>query len=435
MYKKYLLTVAVIVTLYCPSSFAREMVIAFSPFQSPENAMRQAKSTLKFLTSLEPGDSAVLMDGYHLKTLGSFVVPKGSAYRSPKARLGANRAAVGALIRFAKQAQNIRGQNAPSVKGALRLPQLLRTIAENEQPARALDIIVLGSPLYDDPKERGFSMAGGVFPSDGHLKRSRADTPFGAADNPALLKNIRVHLGFESEAIFPTDQHSFFIQRLWTLFIERQGGQLVSFTGDHEALLSRVKRSTSAPKHHYKIKASERMEMIHLRRETATQSIYERPISTTPLSAQELRHARSVEIGLTWHCDSCDLDLYAQSSPDAQILYFGHNQSPEGKHFKDFLQSPRRINGYETIAFSVPVDLAAFKIGVSFYAGHAPNGVQGELRLSVNGKTFAQPFHIPATDGNKGIGMVHAFRSGQSANANILMINPLLVTKNHNGGS
>ncbi len=405
---------------------AKDIVVVLSPYQEQAEANRQAKTVLQELTQLEPGDKGILIDGYHLKTIGIFAIPEKKAYASPKARLRVNGSVVGALMSFAKQATPYSEDSAPSVSGAVRLPQVLRHIAENYGSDQKLDVIILGSPFYDDPNEPKFSMADGVFPSDAHLLSSRANTPFGTTDQPELLSNVQVHLCYGDEAIMRSDRHHFFVHRFWTLFTEQQAGKLVSFTADCAAMFHRVKNKAKAPKHNYILDSAVPFAMIRLEHEGSKNTIYKRHVTTSPLPKEQIRHAQQIELGLSWDsCPTCDLDLYAQSSPGAAVISFRNNNTPEGIHRKDYRTSPRSIRAYETIVFNKPLDLRTLKIAVNFYKGDASNNVSGELRLSVDGRTYATQFTLRAKSGNKGRGMSEAFKTGQAPNAHIVIIDPL----------
>lgn len=315
---------------------------------------------------------------------------------------------------------------APRAGKALRLPQLLRYIAQNHSGGEEVEVIVFGSVFYDDPQEPAFSMADGLIPSDGHILSSRAKTIFGASDSPNALKNFRVHVGYTDA--MPSDRHAYYVERFWTLFIEHQGGKLVTFSGDQGSIFSRAENKASAPEHSFKLEESNKLEMIRLRTEVIQeQSIYQRPVSTTKPTAQTLHRARSVQIGLSWDCPSCDLDLYAQTSPRAERIFFGNSKTNEGTHLKDFLQSPRTINGYETIEFFVPVDLSQLKIAVNFFKGNAPQGIKGELRLAFDGNTYAMPFTLATTSGDSGRSVSPAFMNNASNAPQTLFINVLSI--------
>jgi len=371
---------------------SRELVIALSPFLPQAEAKVQATKVMQYLTQLELGDEATLLDGYHLSTLGTFKIPNNASYNNPKAKLAINRTAIGALMRFVKNS----AVTAQATKNAVRLPQLLRHIAESYSPEKPMDVIVLGSPFYDDLREPDFSMREGRIPSDGHLLSSRRKTPFGTKDNPELLNNLRVHIGFNDENNLQSDKHRFYIERFWTLYIEQQKGKLITLTGDLTTLFHRVKNGAKPLKHHYVLEQSTKLEMIRLRPQKNRQPIYKRPLSKLPLTPQVLRRAEAIEIGLSWDCEACDLDLYVQPLPNADIIYFNQPTSKEGRYWKDFRTSPHASHGYESIAFDLPLDLQAVQIAVNFYDGDAPKGVSSELRLSVQGKTYAKRFHIQA---------------------------------------
>ena len=83
---------------------AHELIIGLSPYQDPASAKAQVKSVLQFMTeNLEPGDSCLVFDAYHIRSLGTFKVPGKPSYRHKKAKLQANRKVLKRLLQFAKQ--------------------------------------------------------------------------------------------------------------------------------------------------------------------------------------------------------------------------------------------------------------------------------------------------------------------------------------------
>lgn len=415
-----------------PAALARNLVIAVSPYYPPEEARKHSIRLLQQLTQLDQSSRVTLIDGYHLSIIGEFTIPD-PAYNNPKARLGINRETVAALKRFADKSVMPGSENHPSVSGALRLPQLLRYVANNFNHSGRLDVIVLGSPFYDDPREPAFSMAGGRFPSDGHLFASQGKTPFGAAGQSGLLKNIHVHIGYGSDSIMQGDRHIYFVQRFWTLYVEALGGRLGSFIGDVPTLFRAVSNNTSTavtpPAHDFKPMRSDKLEMILLRPVENKQSIFERPVSQTALPQEQIVRAENVQVGISWACALCDLDVYARPLPGAEIVYFGRTITTHGRYWKDYRHSPQPANGFETISFDVPLDLRTVMIVVNFYAGEAPQGVSGEVRISVDDATYAAPFHIPATHGNRGQDMAQVFETGKASDNHSIIVDPLHIVK------
>lgn len=411
-------------------ALGRDMAIGLSPYQDGDIAERQIKAVLEFLAeTLEPGDRCVLFDAYRIQTLGTFVVPDKAVYRQPKAKIQVNRQVVAAMNQFARTARRPQGENEPSVMGAIRLPQALRFIGQDYPVTQDSDLILLGSPIYDDPKDKAFTMRPNHFPGDGHLTRARSETPYGIKGQDSLLAKRRVHLAFPDESWKQDDHHSYFVERFWSLFVEQQRGQLASFTHDLPSVLQRIKSDAPSPKHAYTIERTDKLEMIVLPPPTVKKltSIYERPVSSAPLSSDALRHASNVEVGITWECGGCDLDLYGQNAHGSAPLWFLCPQTKDGQYFKDFRISPRSTNGYETLAYNVAVDLNALLLAVNFYHGNAPGGVKGEVRISFNGQTYAKAFHIPAPEGNGGVGRQETLTARRANNAAWLVIDPMEV--------
>lgn len=414
---------AFILACYSPATLSQSFIVAISPFQQEGQAKPFVKQLLKRLSSFKAGSNIAVIDGYHLQRITSFIIPEGNL--KAKAIIKRNRTAVATLMRFASKNA---GATAETIN-TVRLPQLLHYVAENyhPDPSGELDVIVLASPFYADPQEPNVSMASAYIPSDGHIHSSRASSPYGTAETGELLKAVRVHLGFEENADIISDQHGFFLRRFWTLYIENQGGKLVSFMSDIDMLFERVSHHALPLQHNFRLESSTKLEMIRLRREKPSNPIYERELSSQPLSSRTIQSSENVEIGIQWDCAACDLDLYARGSASADILYFGRNVTQMGNHWKDFTSSPSLSNAYETISFKVPVDLRQLRLAINFYNGAAPNGIKGSIRLSVSGQTYEKPFTIPATSGNKSKGMEASFQTGIAASKHIVMFEALNI--------
>lgn len=429
---KLLLILPLLLSMFGMASHAqgRDIAIGLSPYQNADVAEKQIKLVLQFLAeTLEPGDRCIVFDAYHVQTLGTFAVPDKAVYRQPKSKIQANRQVVSAMIQFARSAKAPQGENEPSVVGAIRLPQALLFIGQDYPVTQNSDVILLGSPLYDDPKDKPFSMRPNHIPGDGHLTKTRSVTPYGIKGQDVLLAKRRIHLAFPDDSWKQDDHHSYYVHRFWTLFCEAQSGQLATFTSDLPTLFQRIKANTPSSKHGYKLEQTDKLEMILLRPPTVRHqtSIYERSVNTSPLSMEVVRHAANVEVGITWECGGCDLDLYGQREPGATALWFLNLQNSDGQYFKDFRSSPRSANGYETLAYHVPVNLNLLLLAVNFYNGQASGGVRGEVRISVNGKTFAKPFHVPAESGNGGLGRQETLTNRRANNTGWVVIDPLEV--------
>ncbi len=427
--KIFFLTSLISLHLLSAPALAKEIVIGLSPFYRASESKQQIKTVLGFLAkNSSHGDSSRFFDAYHLKVLGNFKVPDKKIYRHPKARLAANKKLIVTLMQFAKSAKEPSGALKPSVIGAVRLPQFLRVVAQ-QIPGQDTDILILGHPLYDDPKDRKFSMAGGLSPNDGHIQVSRSDSPFGLKEAGKNLNGLRIHYVFGNEDWAINDAHQFHVHRFWNLFIAEQGGTLATFSGDLATALENVRAKPAVPEQSYKLQSTDKLEMIRFRPPELISRLplHERPLSARRMSAERIRKAKKVEVGISWSCASCDLDLYARSDTNTKPLYFHNTKTSEGIYWKDFTSAPNLSHGLERIAFNGAVDLRKLLLAVNFYGGNSSGGVRGEIRLAVDQNTYALPFRISAKTGNGGSGMQQMLRTGEAPSSHWLVIDPLTI--------
>ena len=421
------------------SALAKELVIALSPYhQSAENAQARALEILDVIISLDAGDQIFVIDGYHLNTIATFTIPTDPRYAGKKSRIHANRKAVAGLLGFAKNPLPPGGVDTLQ-DHAVKLPELLRYVAHNIQSTvvgdgddaenTPLDIVVIGSARYHDPLSPSFSMRDNRVPGDGHLGRPLSDTPYGITGQEGLLNHTRVHLAFTDQDAELGGRYKDFVRRFWTLYVEALGGKLVTFEAQAGDSFRNIKRGASAPTHAYQRKDTDKLEMIQLRPVTleVSQSIFQRPLTTTPLSSETIRRGDNLEIGISWQCLECDLDLYAMAYPGAPILFYGQTNSPQGRYWKDYINSPETVNGFETIAYHAALDLRAVRVAINFFKGRAPDGVKGEVRLSVNGRTYGAPFRINAESGIGSGGVKAIVKAGSSSRPETLIVDILRI--------
>lgn len=394
------------------TAYAKDLTVGI-PASIAEAPLRQVVQST--VNQMQPGDHVAYYDAQNIQHICSISLPEKEAYKHPKVKMRVGAPCIKKLIQHIDNDQ---------VVHKIKLPQFLRFIGENHIAFdQEHDVIIIGNPLYLSGD--AFDMSGSKVPGDGHLQNSVSHTVFGI-DNPELLKNIRLHIGYPEE-FSAHDQHHWHVKRFWTLFAEKQGGELVSFTGDLSTLLNRVKKNTNAPKHSYELQDTTRLEMIQLApvKLKETRSIFQRPVEKGNLSPSDIKAARDVQIGITWDCTQCDLDLHVRPHASADVLSFRRTQTEEGRYWKDFRNAP--AHGFETIDLSGVTDLRDVLIAVNFYSGEATSPLTGEIRLAVGNKTYAKAFTINASYGNNGKGGDSIWRNRQSTFPQWIIIDPKLV--------
>lgn len=403
--------------------FGKDYVFAFSPHEDAITSETTVKAIINHLiVNGKAGDRATFVDGYNRQSLGTITLPEDKKYKSPKARLMKNRAAIAGIINFARATR----PNAVA-PGNILLPQLIRFVGEDLLLADDMDLVVIGSPLYHNAHETQFSMHNGRIPSDAYLTTARTESPFSTVGLSDTLTGLKVHFIYPTGSFNYGDAQEYLVKRFWALHLQQQGAELSTFASDLQVVLSKLKTANKRrAARAFVLDEEQKLEMIQLGRTAPDHvSILKRDVTTRPLSKREINAGANVEVGLTWSCASCDLDLYAVPFPGATPLFFGKTESPQGKYWKDFTTSPESSHGQEVIQFTVPLDLRAIYIYVSFYGGQAPNGVDGEVRISVNGQTYAKAIHISATRGKGSAGMSQALQAGSTGVAHILTLQPM----------
>lgn len=379
-------------------------VIGLSPFLDNSVKDQVYRRIIGFLVEDVPLNSSLwLYDAYHLQTITQVEIPNVRAFRSAKTRANQFKEQIVKLKEFLATAHDARTTNGFKLDQAIRFPQFLDFIGEHAPGAgHAVVMIVLGNPLYLDPKEPGFSMVDGYFPSDGHLLASRERSVFGIKDRKKALEDIVVHFSYFGDP-WVSDVHREKIARFWALHLRGQGVELATFSGDLATVFNAVvKEPTRSRSHEQRPEidpTQTKIEMLRITRNIGLADWITRDVLPNTQAAPPLITVGPMKIGIRWQ-GNIDLDIYATPRPHAETLFFEHTRSPDGYYFKDHRSSPQRE--YEFIEFESAVDVWQAEARVNFYEGDVASGPAGEIRIEFDGKIYSGQFSLPARHGNKG---------------------------------
>jgi len=385
-----------------------QVVFAISPFLDTPRKDPVFREIVRFLLEGAPtGSSLAFFDGYNVKTIAEIQIPRLEAFSSPKTRTTQFRQPIQDLRKFlATDHPKPDSPKEVELTDALRLPEFLEFVGRNlSAPDQSTVVMALGSPLHVDVKEPGFSMIRGYFPSDGHLLADSSGSIYGLAGRSNALAGVTVHRAYLSDP-WTNELHRDKISRFWTLFIQRQGGRVGTFTGDLPTAFAALKSSaalSSVPELALVLPpfdpSQTKIEMLRITRDTTTSDWISRDVVLHPAKAPPSTTVGPMKIGIRWKSD-LDLDLYATPAPNRGRLYFENPRIPEGYYFKDHRSSPERE--YEYIEFVEPVDVNQVTAAINFYEGKNPGGPEGEIRIEFEGRIYSERFAIPASKGNEG---------------------------------
>ncbi|MCJ8275005.1 MAG: hypothetical protein MJK04_37090 [Psychrosphaera sp.] len=404
--------------LYTSQAFSQSYSFVVSPLQTQEETQNNMVSILEYAAQLPKGDNVYILNGQSGQKLANFKSQGAKRHRAFKAKNGEELAK---LKSFAKAAQLPAGR----ITGSLHIPRIINALAQRPNKT-GQHVIIQGSPLFDEPSEFAVSMAAGLVPSDGHLNVNRLQSPLGLKGQENWLKGMQIHWSFAPTTTFQNEAHTYAVHRFWTLYFEGMGAKLVTFGNDTSSILERVQRGAKALSHPFKRSPSTKQTMMRLQAPEAP-DVPQQPNNIPATTNQSTSGINA--IGLRWQCE-CDVDLWVVTHKDAKPLYYGNNQSDIGQLIKDLRKAPEMSGGFETIQFKKSVNVAQLKIALNFYGGVAPvGGVQGEIRLTTQGRIITAPFHIKAQTGNKGKDVTRALRTGKITSPHTLLIDPAALIK------
>lgn len=405
---------------------ADPVIIGLSPNGDATTKKAEAITAIKLaVQSTDLGETSYFVNALTGKSIAAFRVPDKKTYASDKAKISVNRREIGKLMGFAKNADSNARAGAMDVFGTM------RTLVKNYDMDKIDAIVFMGDPLFDSPKEPSLSMRGGHVFSPAHIKASPARTHFGMAGLEGAFKNKPVHITTEGYDWVQSTRHQEAVERVLSLTVKHLGGNLVSFNADRALTVERVKDGIQTPVQTYEFPPSTKLEMEFVGFDDRDAvPIHERDISTETLTAHDITRARNVEVGITWSC-ACDIDIYVRPSKSADVLYYGHQRSREGKFYKDYRDARDLLNGLETASFNAPVNLHEMDIGINFYEGKAPANVTGQIRLALGSRTYAKPFTIKAQSGNQGKGSKKAFQTLKAPNSHWAMLRGSDIVKDY----
>jgi hypothetical protein len=383
-----------------PPSTPHTFVIGLSPFLDRGVKDDIYRNMVRLLAQDLPLNSTLsVYDAFELKTIAHVDLPEATVFHSPKARANQFAGAIREIKQFLAQDHFPPTNSHLKFDEAIRLPQFLDFLADNLHATNAT-LLLIGSPLYQDAKEPGFSMADGYFPSDGHLQASREQSVFGLTANASSAPPFTIHwLYFKDPWL--SDLHKEKVTRFWTLYLERRGAQLAAFTGDLPAAFQSFQENgpaVAATSRNWAVDTTQhKIEMLRVSRNVEVADWLTR--NTVGAQAPPTTLVGPMKIGIRWK-HNIDLDLYATPRRGAETLYFEHVRSPEGYYYKDHRSSPGRE--YEFIEFEASVDAREVEAFVNFYKGYCPGGPHGEVRIEFDGRIYVAPFAISSEEGNLG---------------------------------
>ncbi|MEM7172426.1 MAG: hypothetical protein AAF530_19820 [Pseudomonadota bacterium] len=385
---------------------ADEYGIGFAVILNDDNRDILAE-TLRFVAhKMERGDKLTVFDAAQRRVIAELVIPDQPAYEHPKVRLKQYKKELQAILSMAGAGQGITVTGQPPFDVAKFL-EYISTQYRSRDKKEPLSLLLVGSGLNHDPSAPALSFQGGYFPSDGHIRAKREDSPLATAEKRGFLDKVAIHfLHTNAASSWMSDLHLYRVRRFYQGFIENQSGVLPTFVSDPVTAFERFAARETASAYDFSYDATvDKVEMLRVPQQLDVGFSSEHAfigenveIVTTPPPESSGR----LKVGIRWACEGSDIDLYSRPAPDKDWLYFGNTRSAEGRFFKDWQESPDTVNGFEVIEFFEDVKLSEAEVLVNFYQGKCRQPATVTLRVQFNDPIYEFTYPLTVDHGNKG---------------------------------
>ncbi|MCW5702320.1 MAG: hypothetical protein KIT82_07030 [Bradyrhizobium sp.] len=392
--------------LAVPATAKTMIVVLPEDYSGPREELVRLAATEA--SQLATADRLLFIEAANRKQAATVVRPQG--------RKAANPAWVRTKIaeQFAVVRRAIEGLPPSPPVGAipanLHIPEALGDLGRNllpSLPEKSADILLIGNPLYFDPRDGRFAMADRYYPSDAHIRARPSETPYGTAGRETLLAGATIHMCMPRDE-FVTKDHEEAVRRFWSLWIAAQGGRLGTFGFDLAQCFERMRKGEASGQEAFTLTPGTKLEMLraHAPIPAVLPATTDRPgeyflhdnapISTTPPAVT----SGIAWIGLRWKVPA-DIDLYTRRENSRPWLYFANTQSPDGRFNKDHRSATGDLQ-FEFVEFLQPIDLAKAQVAINLYEGNLSAAPEGQIRVWFDRKIYEAPWKIAATRGNGG---------------------------------
>jgi len=392
---KFLLAIVLLFvfsTSYAQSNSPSTYVVGLSPFMDKAEKDKVWKSISELLVNKTvPGVRILIYDAYNIQKLADIPLPKDDKYKRRRSRAKFIAKKIGRVKEFFKTTS--RGGDVDNAQ--LLFPLFVREISKDRPYFNnIISVILYGSGFYEDPREGSIYTKSG-FPSDGFLKHE--ESVFDTSNRENSISGVQFHYINLDGDRWINDVHRKKIERFYSLYISLSGGSLVTFSNDISDSLNATR--TDVLPSPFTLNESDMKPVM-----TSFGEISEGwwgsdvVFSTTPPSSS----VDKIKIGITWDCQSCDVDLYVEPSNGKKILSYKQSRTNEGRHIKNFLTSPNAANRYEAVEFFTAKEPSKMHAWLNFYSGRSPQGINVEVRVLFGNNVYKGEFRLPTTSGNRG---------------------------------
>ncbi len=312
----------------------------------PQTVMNETAQQLQELIGRHavPGDVVHVISTPSHQCLASLEVPQGQFNSRLK-----NQGVRGELGRL----KPLFEAQPTSDPGQLQIPRLSSTVCSLRRTQFPSRVIVVGTPIYHDPRQRGWSMTGGMVPTDGALNAQHS--PF---NTPTRFPEGTKISWLTPQSEWGEDAaHQESVQRFNRLYLQERGAALSRMTAEPGTAFR-----FDVPQFSEKLVPREeepgmRFVSVHSARpdEPPGRATVEIPVKTPEgavvvtqvdneveeLLADAEADTSTIALAINWESadPNCDLDLYVASAGSREEMCFRNKKTAFGELYRDVMRS------------------------------------------------------------------------------------------------
>jgi hypothetical protein len=200
------------------------------PPNMPDSDALKAEIWDFFLHGLAPGERLVLYDGMDGREMLRIAIPADRRFEEERVRTKALRSRDGAAVAGDRRAL---GPGEPGAPYRIDFPGLATNTPRPGRPARAS---FSSSPrgctfrIWTPASASGSSGPELFLPTDAHIEAPLSESPYGTRGLETALDGVVVHICLRSDGSRLTTHQKDELRRFWSLYVQRLGGTLATFT-------------------------------------------------------------------------------------------------------------------------------------------------------------------------------------------------------------
>jgi hypothetical protein len=200
------------------------------PPSMPDNEPLKAEIWDFFLHGLALGERLTLYDGMDAREILRIAIPNDRRFEQERVR---TRTFGRETAQLSRAIDALSAPEEPAVPYRIDFPGFAYEYSQTQMGGEAqLLVVTSGMHLSDLEPSFSFRLVGTelFLPTDAHIEAPLSESPYGTLGLETALNDVAVHFCLQSDGMRLTTYQKDELRRFWSLYVDRLGGKLATFT-------------------------------------------------------------------------------------------------------------------------------------------------------------------------------------------------------------